>query len=309
MKLNLLISLPLSMICLSAYAQAPAASTTTTTTATTAAPAATATATAATPAAGTSTAAAPAAAKKEEAPSVKFGFSYQFGYSIQAQQQPDGSRSQSLSHGLTPSMSYGEYRSSVNMTYEQDLVSTNETGAFSDPVFSLSKKSWALGDYFKLAPSGTFMLPVQAATKENTLYTIGGALGLNLNTKTLGMDALSLGYQLALTKYFTKYDTTTSGSPSRSHRMRNRVTAGYSLTDAVSLFTMLDFNSDYSVNGVVTNNFFTLQSVGYSINDNVSMSLSHSNGGAYLKAGTYENNLKVYDSENSSYGLSLEVSL
>lgn len=306
MKLNFWISLPLSLFCLLANANTTTTASTTTTTVATTAPSATpATSTAA--AAATSTTAAP---KKEETPSVKFGISYEAGYSMQAQTQPDGTRSQSLSHSFSPSMSYGEYRSSVSIGYEQDLNDSASNG-FADPTFALSKKPWTLGEYFKLGPSGTLTLPMTAKSKNDVglMYNIGGALSLSLNTKALGMDALSASYQLAVSKNFTNYDTNASGNPQNSHRLRNRLSIGYSITDAFSFFNMFDFNSSYSVNGVVTNSFFSLQSFGYSINDNVSMSLAHSNGGAYLKTGTYENNLKFFNAESSSYSVGLAVSL
>ena len=309
MKLNLWISLPLSMICLIANANTTTpASTTTTTVASTApaTPAATTATTAAAPAA-TSTAAAP---KKEEPPSVKYGISYEAGYSMQAQTQPDGTRSQSLSHSFTPSLSYGEYRSSVSIGYEQDLNDSASNG-YADPTFALSKKAWTLGKYLKLGPSGTLTLPMTDASKNKVglMYNIGGALGLSLITKEIGMEKLSASYQIAVNKNFTNYDTNSSGNPQTSHKLRNRLSLGYGITDSISFFNMFDFNSSYSVNGVVTNSFFSLQSFGYTVNDNVSLSFAHSNGGAYLKTGTYENNLKFFDAENSTYSLALEVSL
>lgn len=307
MKLNFWISLPLlSTICLFANANTTTTASTTTTTVATTAPATAVTAAAA-PTAATSTTAAP---KKEEAPSVKYGIAYEAGYSMQAQTQPDGTRSQALSHGFTPSLSYGEYRSSVALSYEQDMNDSASNG-FADPVFALSKKAWTLSKYFKLAPSGTLVLPMTDASKNKTglMYNIGGALGLSLVTKELGMDKFSAGYQIAVSKNFTNYDTNSSGNPQTSHRLRNRLTAGYSITETISFFNMFDFNSSYSVNGVVTNSFFSLQSFSYSVNDNIGLGFAHSNGGSYLKSGTYENNLKFYDSVASTYSLSLEVNL
>lgn len=303
MKLNFWISLPLSLLCAIANANTTTTASTTTTTVASTAPATTATAA---PAA-TSTATAP---KKEEPPSVKFGVSYEAGYSMQAQTQPDGTRGTSLSHGLTPSMGYGDYRSTLSISYEQDLNDSASNG-FADPVIGLSKKAWTLNKYLKLGPSGTLVLPMTDASKNKVglMYNIGGALSLSLITKELGMDKWSMSYQMALNKNFTNYDTKADGSPQNSHKLRNRVSVGYTITDSLSFFNMFDFNSSYSVNGVVTNSFFSLQSFGYGINDNVSVSMSHSNGGAYLKSGTYENNLKFFDSENSYYGLSVEVSL
>lgn len=306
-KLNLWISLPLSVICLSANANTTTTASTTTTTVATTASTPAATTTVAAPAA-TSTTAAP---KKEEAPSVKFGVSYEAGYGMQAQAQPDGSRKQSMSHSFTPKLSYGEYSSSISFGYEQDLVDSASNG-WGDPTIGLSKKAWTLGQYFKLGPSGTLTLPMTDESKNEVglMYNIGGALSLSLNTKNLGMERLSASYQLAVNKNFTNYDTNaTTGAPLNSHKMRNRIGIGYNITDSLSFFNMFDFNSSYSVNGVVTNSFFSLQSFGYGINDNVSISLAHSNGGPYLKKGTYENNLKFFDSKDSNYSFGLEVSL
>lgn len=299
MNQNLWIALSISI--LSTVTQA-ATSSTTTTTATTATPAAS------TAPAAVSTAAAP---KKEEPPKASFGFIYEAGYSMQAETQADGTRSQSLSHGFTPTMRYGEYSAKLVIGYEQDLNDSKSNG-FADPSIAVAKKPWKLGNYFSLGPSGSLVIPTTDESKNNVglMYNIGGALTLNLNTKTLGWDSLTLGYQLAFNKNFTDYDTNAkTGLPNNSHKIRNRLMIGYQITDAFSFFNMFDFNSSYSVNGVVTNSFLTLQSFGYSVTDNVAVSLSHTLGGPYLKAGTYENNLKFYDSKESQLGLGLEVTL
>lgn len=292
-RMNLWISLPVTMLCLSANAQ-----TTTTTTVATTAPAA------------TSTTAAP---KKEEAAAAKFGFVYDLGYSLQSQTQKDGSRSQGLSQTFKPTMKYGEYSTFASIDHDQDLLDSAGGGnVWADPVFGISKKAWTLGEYFKLGPSMSLLLPLKDATRNEVglIYNVGGALSLSLNTKALGMDAVSLGWQISANKNFTNYDTNAkTGSPNTSHRMRNRLTFGYDFNDTYSFFNMFDFNSTYSVNGVVTNSFFTLQSFGYAVNDNISLSLSHANGGPFLKSGTYQNNLKLYDEENSSYSFGLEVVL
>lgn len=301
MKLTFWISLPLvSLICLLAKAQP--ATTTASTTSTAKAPTAAATS-------ATSTTAAPA---KEEPPSVKFNLKYGLGYTLQAQTQADGSRSQSLGHEFTPGMSYGDFSSFGYIAYNQDLIDSGTTGSWSDPVFGVSKKAWILGDYFKLGPSVSIMLPMNESTKNevNLLYNIGGALKLSLITKALGLDALSIAYQLGMNRNFTSYDTNAkTGLPNQAYRIRNRFDIGYDITDKISFFNRLDFDSNYSVNGVLTNKFNHFQSFGYAFNDVLSASITHSNNGAFLKSQTYENNLKFYDSETSEYSIGLEVAL
>lgn len=287
-----------------------------TTTSTTAAPAAsTTTAPATITAAATTATSTTAAPKKEEAPSVKFNLSYDLGYSLQAETQTDKegaqSRSQSVSHEFTPGMAYGQYSSFAYIAYEQDLIASSKN-SWSDPIFGLSKKAWELGKYLKLAPSGSVTLPLTDSTRNEVglLYGVGAGLNLGLNTKNLGMDAWSMSYQLNASRSFTSFDTNAkTNSPNRLYGFRNRFNLGYSFTDAFSFFTRFDFNSNYSVNGIVTNSFSHFQSFSYSINEVTSVSFTHANGGPYLKTETYENNLKFYDTENSSYSVGLSVNL
>lgn len=283
-----------------------------TTTSTTVAPAASTTTapTAAAPAttAATSTMTAP---KKEEAPSVKFNLSYDLGYTLQSEAQPNGSRSQSVSHEFLPGMAYGQYSSFAYIGYEQNLIKSSEN-SWSDPIFGLSKKAWDLGQYLKLAPSGSVTLPLTDSTRNEVglLYGVGAGLNLGLNTKNLGMDAWSMSYQLNASRSFTSFDTNASdGNPNRLYGFRNRFNLGYNFTDAFSFFTRFDFNSNYSVNGIVTNSFNHFQSFSYSINEVTSVSFTHNNGGSYLKKDTYENNLKFYDTKGSTYSVGLSVNL
>lgn len=314
MKLTFWISLPVSIICLFANAQTTTTTATTSTASTPAkstvsAPATSAVKTAGTPSVATSTVAAPV---KTEDPKVKFNLIYGLGYTLQAQTQPDGSRSQSLGHDFTPGVSYGDYSGFAAISYSQDLIDSGTTGSWSDPVFGVGKKAWTLGDYFKLGPSASVMLPMTDSTKNEVslLYNLGAALKLSLNTKTLGLDALSVAYQLGMNRNFTRFDTNAkSGAPNQAYRIRNRFDIGYSITDALSFFNRLDFDSNYSVNGVLTNKFNHFQSFSYAINDNLSTSITHSNSGAYLKSQTYENNLKFFDSSSSEYSVGLELAL
>lgn len=295
---NLWITLPVSLFC--ALAQAA-------NTVTIAQPAPSNTLAA--PAAATSTAAAPE--KKEEAPSVKYSMMFDTSYSMQAKQQPDGSRAEENSFTFMPGMSYGEYRASAVLIYSQDLADSAKSAGFYDPSFSLSKKSWKLGEYFSLGPSLSLALPMSDNSKNNVglLYNIGGALSLSLNTKALGMDSWSISTSLGYNRNFTNYDTNASGSPNTAHRIRQRYNVGYQFTDKLSLSTRFQFDSSYTVNGVVKNAFLHYQTLGYDITDNISMSLGHANSNALLKADTYENNLKFFDDESSTYSVGVSVSL
>lgn len=305
---NLLITVPLSLICLFAQAAttpAPAPASTAAKPATAAPGAAT------TSAVNTSVAAAPAAAEpKHLSASLTLGAEY----GIQGQQQPEGTRSQGMTYNIKPGLSYGDYTIKVDEYWDQDLVdpASGNGDAWSDPNTIITRKGWDLGKYIKLSPQASFVLPTKTATRSEVglIYSVSAAAGLALQTKALGMDAWSFGYQLQYTKTETQYDTNAkTGAPSNNFKIRNRITFGYQITDSIAFFNLFDFRSNYSVNGVVTNSFLTLQSIGYDINENVSVSIGHNNDSPYLKNDTYEPNLKLYDEAKSNYTVGIEMNI
>lgn len=339
MKNNLWISIPLSVLC--AGLTANAASQTPTTTrrvvvrpAQTAAPAPTqgsSTAKAPTAPAPTATTVAPrpqtkplkakaaatstvkAPAKKEEPPpTTSFGFVFDTNYSLQASTQADGTRTQGQDFTVIPSVKYGKYKADVAVTYEQDLVDSAASPGFYDPGFGFYRSAWEPNSYVKISPSMSLILPMTDNSKNNVglIYNIGGALSFSLNTKTLGWDNWSMSYVPSYTRNFTNYDTKLKdGSPNTMYRIRNRFNVGYSFTDKLSLATRFQFDSNYSVSGIVRNSFLHFQSLGYAINDTVEVNITHTNSNSLYKSQTYESNLKFYDDTSSIYSVGMTVVL
>lgn len=336
MKNNLWISIPLSVLC--AGLSANAASTTPTTTTRVVRPAQTAA-----PAPGSSTAKAPSApaqiptsvaprpvtqplkakaaatstvkapAKKEEPPpTVGFGFIFDTNYSLQASTQSDGSRSQGQDFTIIPSIKYGKYKADVTLTYEQDLIDSANSPGFYDPTLGFSYAGWEPNSYVKIRPSAALTLPMTDNSKNNVglIYNIGGALTFSLNTKTLGWDNWSMSYVPSYNRNFTNYDTKLKdGSPNTMYRIRNRFNVGYSFTDKLSLATRFQFDSNYSVSGIVRNSFLHFQSLAYAITDAVEVNVTHTNSNSLYKSQTYESNLKFYDDTSSIYSVGMTVVL
>jgi hypothetical protein len=309
---KLWLSLPLSMICM--FAQAQTVTTASSTPTNTLAPAKSGTtmsksSVTAAPTAGTST----TEVKKEEDPKVKFGMSIAGSYGTQVQKQADGTRKESITYEFTPSIAYDKYTFMIYTAYEQDLKDTGSNGSFLDPSYILSRAGWTLNDYFKLSPGAVLVLPVSddAKNNRNLLYSVTGNLTLGLQTKALGLDALSVSYMLGYTGNNTQFSTTAAGEPLTAYRIRNRLNVGYKFTDKFSLATRFQMDSNYSAveAGVVKNSFLHFQSFAYALTDNLEISAGHSNDGSLLKGPDYKNNLKFFDEESSSYSVGLELSL
>jgi hypothetical protein len=329
MKDNRFYLLPLSLICaLSLNAQAATTTTAPAPTGTTAAtapaapaapgsttavkpaaPAAAKAKTATKPAAGTNKTKAPE--KAPEPAKLSFNLSFDASYTLQAEKPANDPRAQSMSYELTPGMGYGDYSAFAYFSYTQDLIDSTAP-SWSDPLFGAGRKAWSLGEYFTLGPSGTIILPMTDATKNEVglLYNIGGALKLGLKTKAIGLDNWSIAYSVAYNRNFTKFDTNArTNSPNTMSRIRQRFDVNYNITDSLSFFNRFQFDSNTSVYGVVRNSFLFVNSFSYQINDVVGVSLSHANGGSLLKPETYQNNLKLYDSESSEYSVGLSLGI
>ncbi len=299
--------LAITLLCAMAHAQAP--TTTTTIAKEVKVPSATAeaNATPAAAAAATST----AEVKKEEAPSVKYSLGLGLGYTLGAEAQSNGTRKETMTYSFTPGLSYGIYRASVFSLYEQNLKDTSKNGSFIDPILSFSRSSFELNKYFKLGPSVSVVLPMSDNSKNNTelLYSIAGAASLYLQNKPLGLDGWNINYYLGYQRNFTRYATTNSGDLVTMQRIRQRINVGYNFTDSLSLSTRFQFDSKYSSEGIVRNDFLHFQTLSYKINDTLSVSMGHTNSGATLKGENYDNNIKLYDEAASEYSAGLDISL
>jgi hypothetical protein len=301
----------ISLISALAHAQAPATSTATSKVA---APKPT-TSSATEDAQGTSAAVAAATStttvKAEEAPKLKFSLDMGIAYNLGAEAQPDGTRVESIDYSFTPGMSYDVYKASVFNLYSQDLKDTSKNGTFIDPAWSFSRTSFALNDYFKLGPALSLTLPMTDSSKNNTelLYQIGGSLGLYLQTKQLGLDSWDIGYYVGYVRNFTKYATTAAGDPVTMQRIRQRINVAYHLTDKLSIKTRFQFDSKYSSEGVIRNDFLHYENLVYDINSTFSVSVGHSYTNSLLDGTTYENNLRFYDEKKSQYAAELDISI
>ncbi|MBY0453203.1 MAG: hypothetical protein K2P92_09215 [Bdellovibrionaceae bacterium] len=296
-------SLPITLICVSAYAATtpPAASTVK-------APAAP----------GTSTMAAPA----PDAPKpTTFGLLLEATYEAQAYAQKDqdtGSvtRSETMAYGFTPSMKFGDgYKLSSYWEYDQNLnTDSNSSGDWIDPSVSLSKKAWELGKYIKLGPSGTVTLPMSNGSKNNTnlKYAAAGKLTASLNTANMGMDAFSASYGVQYARFFTEFSTNAKGDPVTQSRLRQDINLGYQITDPLSFNFFFRHDSKFSSEGVTRGFFIMQQTLEYAINDSFSVNVNHTNAADVLKKDeqeNYQNAIKFDDIENSTYSIGVGLSI
>jgi hypothetical protein len=213
-------------------------------------------------------------------------------------------------------MKISDFSIAGDFIYGDDLKdpSSNE---WQDSSIAVSRKAWSLGQYLKLSPTVAIGLPLSSSTREviRLKYVLVGGLGFGLNTKELGAENLVLSYSLSYSKMFNEFETKESGDPLTSYRIRQGVTLGYQITDALSVITISRFDSSYSYANVVRNSFQAIQAFEYKFTDHISAYIAHANGApAYiLKEGDsdyyLESNVKLYDPKTSEYSIGINLSI
>jgi hypothetical protein len=161
----------------------------------------------------------------------------------------------------------------------------------------------------KFTPMLGVELPFSKESRENRgiNYIVDTAMTFSLDTKSLGMENLTLSYQ-ALYGYFQNdYTTRANGEPATQSKIVQTLTTTYSLKP-ITFAVIFQFVSNFSYDNVIRSGFLHVESISYSVNDSLGFSIYHYNKGSYLKSKTYENNLKAYDQESSMFGISTDLS-
>lgn len=260
-----------------------------------------------------SVSAATPAAKAEKF--VKFSLDYDISYNTQAEKQADGSRSEYISHNFIPKVSIGNYNIFGDIYYNDDIKSPS-ANEWQDSALVVNRKAFEWGRYVTFTPAGLFVFPLQKSSREDAgiKYAFGPIGTFGLNTKNMGLDALTLNYYLAYAKYVTEFKTKPNGDPSADYRIRQRINFGYQFTDWLSFKSRFQFDSGYSNQGVVKNAYLHYEALEFQITEKISTYIMHATAsGVYTisEAGgdiLFENDLKFYDPKNSELAIGLTLS-
>lgn len=215
----------------------------------------------------------------------------------------DGSRSDSMDYMVNPSLkvSYGTY--STVLAYSQDLRNEYDKRAsdWADVplTFAFNPTRWKMNDSFnaRITYSLTATIPnSQTSVKKDQLQTaLSGKIGFAL---TPAADGFSMSVGITAGRNFHAYEEDINGSVLNQYSSNQSLGLGYSIGDwSVSA----DFinRSRWTYKGNSKSAFEISEEIGYSINDNFSAAIGHSNAGATLKANGSDSNIEMFN-ENTS---------
>lgn len=215
----------------------------------------------------------------------------------------DGSRSDSMDYMVSPSLkvSFGTF--STVLAYSQDLRNVYDKRAsdWADIPLSFAFKptTWKMNDSFngRITYSLTATIPnSQTSVKKDQLQTsLSGKIGFALTPATEGF---SVAVGISAGRNFHAYEEDINGSVLNQYSSNQNLSLGYSIGDW-SVGADFVNRTRWTYKGNTKSAFEISEEIGYSINDNFSAAIGHSNAGSTLKANGTDSNIDIYN-ENTS---------
>ncbi|MFN3696364.1 MAG: hypothetical protein ACK4VO_02890 [Pseudobdellovibrio sp.] len=239
---------------------------------------------------------------------AQFSMPVSFGYEQQAEKQKDGSQAKGLGLQIIPKYSLNEFSGSAKLSYNYDLNQPETGNDWDDGVFTLSTSKLKLFKAVKTTPSFIVELPFSKESRENRgiNYVVNASMNLALDSAYLELGGFNASYSLSYGHFQNDYTTRLNGEPATKYKIAQAFNTSYSIHDFTFGFNF-QFLSTYSYEDIVRNGFMHIETISYQLNPKLSFSLYHYNKGSLYKAKTYENNLKSYDPEKSTIGLSTDL--
>lgn len=236
--------------------------------------------------------------------------------SIATSLETDALQTDNVDKAYSNSTSFGigyklpkDFKISASIILDKELTGYREE-KFRDPSISLSKKLPNLGKFVTTSAKLGTKIPLSEASKKTT------SLQTSLSTSATAVyDAskhitkgLSFAYNAGIINNFHEFKVTTSGKSNTQRTLTNSLVIDYSINDNLGLSFDNTYYRNYTYNGN-SNDFFSFdQSITYSHDLGVSVSLGHAIGGSALAINGRESNVKLFDNNDSTYYFTLAYS-
>ena len=242
-------------------------------------------------------------AEKKPTPKT-FGLALEISRSRSLIDFKDGSRSDGLDILIVPSVAAFNGKISTQLAYSQNLrnqYSQTENDFADLPVtyaFKALPLAWADSMKTNFVYSITAVVPVSkySRIKDELQTALSGRVGLSF-TPADG-EGFSATAGLTLGRNFHTYEEDINGSVLNQYSSNQSLGIEYSLSN---WSVGVDFvnRSRLTYKGNTKSTFELTEEIGYSVNDNFSLALGHTNAGSTLKANGVDSNIELID-ENSS---------
>ena len=224
----------------------------------------------------------------------------------------DGSRKDSMYYLFAPALKtkYGSFSS--RLAFLQDLrdQSPEKSDFFDVPVsfaFNSTQWAWSYPYILTFTPTLSSVIPIsQTSIKKDQLQTafVGGIsfaiIPDGVAPKKDGAWNLAMG--ITAGRIIHAYEQDINGAVLNKYLSNQTLNLGYTYKD-FSISNQYIHMSRFTYQGSTKDSFYLSQDIGYSINDNFSLGIGHSNSGNTLKVNGTESNISLINENDSTvYG-------
>lgn len=235
-------------------------------------------------------------------PPAPFQFALQVTRSASLYDFQDGTRNDSLNYELSPSMqtSIGTFKALAS--YTQNLNDKSQTASdWNDTaiIYAFPPTSWQMTDNtIRISYSLTAAIPTsQNSIKRDHLQTsLSAKIGFSVSPLA---DGFTYGMSISAGRNLHAYEEDINGNVLNQYSSNQNISLGYTQGD---WNLSLDFTnrSRLTYRNNTKSAFEVSEEIGYSLTDNMSFSVGHTNAGPTLKANGTDSNIELYNENTSS---------
>jgi len=227
---------------------------------------------------------------------------------------PVGSEDHSANSSLVLLPSYNlnpEWNLGLVLSTAKDLTGMRQL-TFFDPSIRIQHSAWKLNPFLSMTPILGVIVPASERSREReSLITavrpsfrfVGD---LSRVRKSVIRD-VSVVYELAVSRAFHQFETSTTGSVNTAWRLSNWLSLGYNPDSPWSVSADFIRNTGWSYQGGARHSFSLGETLSYQVDPRFTISLGHTNEGDVLRANGLSSNIQVFDSTSSRVFTSFTV--
>lgn len=229
-------------------------------------------------------------------------------YNSSLHQLDSSDRRSSIDFSIIPSIQLAErIKLTISEVISKDLENEKKWSV-SDLAASIRYAGWTLNPYLSFSPAigGKLGLNEESVKGNSFQGSINIAPRLILNLER-AISGLGMYFQMTATRNFHEFDRSFSGESNTQWSLGNRFTLYYDFLDAFEISVLFDRVFGWSYRGGIKHAYGLQEEIAYSITSDFSVAIGHTTEGSAVKENGIDNNIKIFDGQDSTIYTSATV--
>ncbi len=195
------------------------------------------------------------------------------------------------------------YSSSISLSAYKEL--TNQRLSYLNDA-ALTFKAKINKNVYKLinlsSAKASVVIPLSENSRKNTslqtAISIAPTVVIDLSKSSI--PKLGIIYIPSLKYSLYKYAISAYGSSNNKYSLSNTLVFSYTYSDKISISATNVYSRSYTYTGISQDSYYFDQSINYQLNPQVGITIGHSIGGSALASNGTDQNINIFDSNQSS---------